>query len=285
MNNFKKIIQHLEVTDCNDTEKVLGKHGIVLEEDPSSVYLYDVDQDAMRKYATSEVNGRTIIPFFRKGHLGFKDITPEKPPFKEGDLVVFKNLKNDKPRKIDMVTLGISQPDMWFISYDGYGFRMPAKSFKKYVEHPFSKGDQVICTDTVNADYLVKNGDYTIAKTYNVAHVNYVDVLDIMGERINGLLAERFIKKPEEIEVTADGIKLGNVTFPKDFFVQSSPKTYNESEVAYVKSSVNEAVNGILNNDGDTYVRVTSVGVMHEIKKATSIGLLKNDTILKKVGK
>lgn len=283
MNNFKKIIQHLEVTDCNDTEKVLGKHGIVLEEDHSTVYLYDVDPSA--GYGKGHVNGRLVVPFFKDGALGFKDITPEKPPFKEGDLVVFKDRKKDEPRKIDMVTLGISHPDKWFISYDGHGFRMPAEQFTKYVEHPFSKGDKVICTDTVNADYLVKNGDYTIENTYNVAHVNYVDVLDVMGERIDGLLAERFIKKPEEIEVTTDGIKLGNVTFPKDFFVQSSPKTYNESEVAYVKSSVNEAVNGILNNDGETYVRVTSVGTMHEIKKATSIGLLKNDTILKKVGK
>lgn len=277
MDKFKKIIQHLEVTDCNDTEKVLGKHGIVLEEDPSSVYLYDVDQAAMRKYATTKVNLRKVIPFFRKGHLGFKDITPEKPPFKEGDLVVFKDRKKDEPRKIDMVTLGISQPDMWFISYDGYGFRMPANQFKKYVEHPFSKGDQVICTDTVNADYLVKNGDYTIENTYNVAHLNYVDVLDVMGDRINGLLAERFIKKPEAIATLDIGIDwLSSV--PQDTY-------YHESEVAYVKSSVQEAVDGILNNDGETYVRVTSVGVIHEIKKATSIGLLKNDTILKKVGK
>lgn len=277
MNNFKKIIQHLEVTDCNDTEEVLGKHGIVLEEDPSIVYVYDLDQDAMRKYATSDINGRTIVPFFRKGHLGFKDITPEKPPFKEGDLVVFKDRKNDKPRKIDMVTLGISQPDMWFISYDGYGFRMPASHFKKYVEHPFSKGDQVICTDTVNADYLVKNGDYTIEKTYNVAHVNYVDVLDVMGDRIDGLLAERFIKTPDMVAPSGLGIDW-LTTVPQETY-------YHESEVAYVKSSVQEAVNGILNNDGETYVRVTSQGVMHEIKKATSIGLLKNDTILKKVGK
>lgn len=277
MNNFKKIIQHLEVTDSNDTENLMGKHGIVLEEDPSSVYLYDVDQDAMRKYATSKINGRTIVPFFRKGHLGFKDITPEKPPFKEGDLVVFKDRKNDKPRNIDMVTLGISDPNEWYISYNGYGFRMPAKSFKKYVEHPFSKGDQVICTDTVNDERLVKNGDYTIENTYNVAHLNYVDVLDVMGDRINGLLAERFIKKPEAIATLDTGIDwLSSV--PQDTY-------YHESEVAYVKSSVNEAVNGILNNDGETYVRVTSVGVIHEIKKATSIGLLKNDTILKKVGK
>lgn len=283
MNNFKKIIQHVEVTDCNDTENLMGKRGIVLEEDPSSVYLYDVDPSA--GYGKGHVNGRQVTPFFKAGALRFKDITPEKPPFKEGDLVVFKDCKKDEPRKIDMVTLGISDPTEWYISYDGYGFRMPAKHVTKYVEHPFSKGDQVICTDTVCCAYLVKNGDYTIENTYNVAHVNYVDVLDVMGERINGLLAERFIKKPEEIEVTADGIKLGNVTFPKDFFVQSSPKTYNESEVAYVKSSVQEAVDGILNNDGETYVRVTSVGVIHEIKKATSIGLLKNDTILKKVGK
>lgn len=277
MDKFKKIIQHLEVTDCNDTENLMGKHGIVLEEEPSSVYLYDVDQDAMRKYATSEINGRTIVPFFRKGHLGFKDITPEKPPFKEGDLVVFNDHKNDKPRKIDMLTLGISHPDKWFIAYDGYGFKMEAKSFTKYVEHPFSKGDQVICTDTVNADYLVKNGEYTIEGTYQIGSLNYVDVLDVMGERINSLLAERFIKKPEVIATLDTGIDwLSSV--PQDTY-------YHESEVAYVKSSVNEAVNGILNNDGETYMRVTSQGVMHEIKKATSIGLLKNDTILKKVGK
>lgn len=277
MDKFKKIIQHLEVTDCNDTEKVLGKHGIVLEEDPSSVYLYDVDQAAMRKYATTKVNGRKVIPFFRKGHLGFKDITPQKPPFKEGDLVVFKDRKNDKPRKIDMVTLGISDPNEWYISYNGYGFRMAAEAFTKYVEHPFSKGDQVICTDTVNDERLVKNGDYTIENTYNVAYLNYVDVLDVMGDRINGLLAERFIKKPEAIATLDTGIDWFS-SVPQDTY-------YHESEVAYVKSSVQEAVDGILNNDGETYVRVTSVGVIHEIKKATSIGLLKNDTILKKVGK
>lgn len=277
MNNFKKIIQHLEVTDCNETENLMGKHGIVLEEDPSNVYLYDVDQAAMRKYATSEINGRTIIPFFRKGHLGFKDITPEKPPFKEGDRVVFNDHTQDEPRKIDMVTLGIIDPSEWYISYDGDRLRMPAKHFKKYVEHPFSKGDQVICTDTVNDERLVKNGDYTIENTYNVAHLNYVDVLDVMGDRINGLLAERFIKKPEAIATLDIGIDwLSSV--PQDTY-------YHESEVAYVKSSVQEAVDGILNNDGETYVRVTSVGVIHEIKKATSIGLLKNDTILKKVGK
>lgn len=249
----------------------------MLEEDPSSVYLYDVDHYAMRKYATTSVNGRKVIPFFRKGHLGFKDITPEKPPFKEGDLVVFKHHKNDRPRKIDMVTLGINHPDKWFISYDGHGFKMEAEGFTKYVEHPFSKGDQVICTDTVNADYLVKNGDYTIEGAYHIGSLNYVDVLDVMGERINSLLAERFIKKPEAIATLDIGIDwLSSV--PQDTY-------YHESEVAYVKSSVQEAVDGILNNDGETYVRVTSVGVIHEIKKATSIGLLKNDTILKKVGK
>lgn len=274
MDKFKKIIQHLEVTDCNDTENLMGKRGIVLEEDPSSVYLYDVDPSA--GYGKGHVNGRQVTPFFKVGALCFKDITPEKPPFKEGDLVVFKDRKKDEPRKIDMVTLGISNPDKWFISYDGHGFRIPADHFTKYVEHPFSKGDQVICTDTVNADYLVKNGDYTIEKTYNVAHVNYVDVLDAMGDRIDGLLAERFIKKPEVVATLDTGIDwLSGV--PQDTY-------YHESEVAYVKSSVNEAVNGILNNDGETYVRVTSVGVIHEIKKATSIGLLKNDTILKKVG-
>lgn len=275
MNNFKKIIQHLVVTDCNDTENLMGKHGIVLEEDPSSVYLYDVDPSA--DYGTGHVNGRQVVPFFKDGALGFKDITPEKPPFKEGDLVVFNDRTQDEPRKIDMVTLGISDPSEWYISYDGYGFRMPAKHFMKYVEHPFSKGDQVICTDTVNADYLVKNGDYTIEDTYHIGSLNYVDVLDVMGERINSLLAERFIKTPEVIATLDTGIDwLSSV--PQDTY-------YHESEVAYVKSSVNEAVNGILNNDGETYVRVTSVGVIHEIKKATSIGLLKNDTILKKVGK
>lgn len=275
MDKFKKIIQHLEVTDCNDTEKVLGKHGIVLEEDPSSVYLYDVDPSA--GYGTGRVNGRQVVPFFKDCGLGFKDITPEKPPFKEGDLVVFNDRTQDEPRKIDMVTLGISDPSEWYISYDGYGFRMPAKHFTKYVEHPFSKGDQVICTDTVNADYLVKNGDYTIEGAYHIGSLNYVDVLDVMGERINSLLAERFIKKPEAVATLDLGIDW-LTTVPQDTY-------YHESEVAYVKSSVNEAVNGILNNDGETYVRVTSVGVIHEIKKATSIGLLKNDTILKKVGK
>lgn len=275
MNNFKKIIQHLEVIDCNDTENLMGKRGIVLEEDPSNVYLYDVDPSA--GYGKGHVNGRQVTPFFKVGALCFKDITPEKPPFKEGDLVVFKHHKNDRPRKIDMVTLGISHPDTWFISYDGHGFKMEAESFTKYVEHPFSKGDQVICTDTVNADYLVKNGDYTIEDTYHIGSLNYVDVLDVMGERINSLLAERFIKTPDVIATLDTGIDwLSSV--PQDTY-------YHESEVAYVKSSVNEAVNGILNNDGETYVRVTSVGVIHEIKKATSIGLLKNDTILKKVGK
>lgn len=275
MDKFKKIIQHLEVTDGNDTEDLMGKHGIVLEEDPSTVYLYDVDPNA--DYVKDHVNGRLVVPFFKDGALGFKDITPQTPPFKEGDLVVFKDVSDDEPRKIDMVTLGISHPDTWFISYDDYGFRLPAEHFTKYVEHPFSKGDQVICTDTVNVAYLVENGDYTIEKTYNVAHVNYVDVLDVMGDRIDGLLAERFIKKPEVVATLDTGIDwLSSV--PQDTY-------YHESEVAYVKSSVNEAVNGILNNDGETYVRVTSVGVIHEIKKATSIGLLKNDTILKKVGK
>lgn len=273
MNNFKKIIQHLEVTDCNDTERVMGKHGIVLEEDPSSVYLYDVDQDAMRKYATSKINGRTIVPFFRKGHLGFKDITPEKPPFKEGDLVVFKDRTQDEPRKIDMVTLGISDPSEWYISYDGDRLRMPAKHFTKYVEHPFSKGDQVICTDTVNADYLVKNGDYTIEDTYKISSLNYVDVLDVMGERINSLLAERFIKKSEAVTVT----DMGKINFPARF--------YAESEVAYVKSSAQEAVDGILNNDGETYVAVSQQGVMDTLRTSSIIGNLKNTTILKKVGK
>ena len=273
MNNFKKIIQHLKVTDCNDTENLMWKHGIVLEEEPSSVYLYDVSKDAMRKYATTKVNGRKVIPFFRKGHLGFKDITPEKPPFKEGDLVVFKDRKNDKPRKIDMVTLGLSYPEEWFISYDGYTFRLPAKHFTKYVEHPFSKGDQVICTDTVNADYLVKNGDYTIEGAYQIGSLNYVDVLDVMGERINSLLAERFIKKPEAINVT----DVGKINFPDRF--------YAESEVAYVKSSVNEAVNGVLNNDGETYVVVSQQGVMDTLRTSSIIGNLKNTTILKKVGK
>lgn len=268
MDKFKKIIQHLEVTDCNDTENLMGKRGIVLEEDPSSVYLYDVDPNA--GYGKGHVNGRLVVPFFKDGALGFKDITPQKPPFKEGDLVVFKHHKNDRPRKIDRVTLGISHPDTWFISYDGHGFKMEAENFTKYVEHPFSKGDQVLCTDTVNADYLVKNGDYTIEDTYHIGSLNYVDVLDVMGERINSLLAERFIKTPEVIATLDTGID----------WLSSVP-----SEVAYVKSSVNEAVNGILNNDGETYVRVTSVGVIHEIKKATTIGLLKNDTILKKVGK
>lgn len=273
MNNFKKIIQHLEVIDCNDTEHLMGKHGIVVEEEPSTVYLYDVSKDAMRKYATTKVNGRETIPLFTKGAVTFKDITPEKPPFKEGDLVVFKDRKNDKPRKIDMVTLGISDPSEWYISYNGYGFRMPAKSFKKYVEHPFSKGDQVICTDTVNDERLVKNGDYTIENTYNVAHLNYVDVLDVMGERINGLLAERFIKKPEAIKVT----DIGKINFPDRF--------YAESEVAYVKSSAQEAVDGILNNDGETYVAVSQQGVMDTLRTSSIIGNLKNTTILKKVGK
>ena len=131
MKNFKKIIQHLEVIDCNDTENLMGKHGIVLEEDPSCVCLYDVDPSA--GYVTDTVNGRPVVPFFKDGSLGFKDITPEKPPFKEGDLVVFTDRKNDKLRKIDMVTLGISHPDKWFISYDGYGFKMEAKSFTKYL--------------------------------------------------------------------------------------------------------------------------------------------------------
>lgn len=275
MDKFKKIIQHLVVTDCNDTENLMGKHGIVLEEDPSSVYLYDVDPSA--GYGKGHVNGRQVTPFFKDGALGFKDITPEKPPFKEGDLVVFKDRKKDEPRKIDMVTLGISHPDMWFISYDGYGFRMPAEHFTKYVEHPFSKGDQVICTDTVNADYLVKNGDYTIEKTYNDAHVNYVDVLDVMGDRIAGVLAERFIKKPDMVAPSGLGIDW-LATVPQETY-------YRESEVAYVKSSAQEAVDGILNNDGETYVAVSQQGVMDTLRTSSIIGNLKNTTILKKVGK
>lgn len=93
-----------------------------------------------------------------------------------------------------------------------------------------------------------------------------------------------FIKMHNGMKVHAE--KVRKIKVESNFFpFCENEKLYSESLVAYLKSNVAEAINGILNNDGETYVRVTSAGTIHDITKATCIGSLKNTTILKKVGK
>lgn len=76
-------------------------------------------------------------------------------------------------------------------------------------------------------------------------------------------------------------IKVDNNFFP--FY--ENEKQYSASEVAYLKSNVSEAVNGIINDDGVDYYVVSQQGYIDRLKLSSIIGNLKNTTILKKVGK
>lgn len=91
-----------------------------------------------------------------------------------------------------------------------------------------------------------------------------------------------FIKMHNGMKVHAE--KVRKIKPDKHFKLFEDEKQYSASEVAYLKSNVEEAVNGIITDDGVKYVRVNNIGVMHDITKATCIGSLKNHTILKKVG-
>lgn len=93
-----------------------------------------------------------------------------------------------------------------------------------------------------------------------------------------------FIKMHNRMKVHAE--KVRKIKIESNFFpFYETEKQYSASEVAYLKSNVAEAVNGIINGDGVKYVRVNNADVMYDITKATCIGSLKNTTILKKVGK
>lgn len=91
-----------------------------------------------------------------------------------------------------------------------------------------------------------------------------------------------FIKMHNGMKVHAE--KVRKIKPEKHFKLFEDEKQYSASEVAYLKSNVAEAVNGIINDDGVKYYVVSQQGYIDCLKLSSIIGNLKNTTILKKVG-
>lgn len=189
-----------KVTEKNELN---GCFAFMLEEKPDSIYVMPKKGET-HWYATTEIDGKIVIPFNRDTTVKMEDITPEKPAFEIGEMVRVDGYLGTYC--VEQISLGMAHPDRWFIMTHT-GMRVPIDKVHK--------------------------------------------------------------------------IKVNSSFFP--FY--ENEKQYSASEVAYLKSNVAEAVNGIINDDGVKYYVVSQQGYIDRLKLSSIIGNLKNTTILKKVGK